>query len=149
MTELYHEIDITNDEAETIARGLYAVARADGDIHPAEAAIISQFYTSGADASHLDSLHRESDIEPEVLAQKLPGSELRELFLRTAILLAYADGNYADGEKQKITAFARAMNVSDDSLKQSTAAVKDFLLSQLSHLQNVDASIAVARELDI
>lgn len=149
MTQLYPEIDITNDQAEAIARGLFAVARADGNVHPAEAAIIGQFFGAAAQPSHIESLARETNIDAASLALLLPSKELREVFLRTAVLLAYADGNFADGEKEQIASFATAMNMESNELEQIILAVKEFLLSQLSHLQNVDAGVEIAKELDI
>ena len=38
--DFFPEIDIREDQAEAIARGLYAVAKADGNVHEREAAMI-------------------------------------------------------------------------------------------------------------
>jgi hypothetical protein len=41
------------------------------------------------------------------------------------------------------------MEISDTDLELMTTQVKEHMLSQLSHLQNVDAAVAVARELKV
>ena len=55
MRDLHAEMDLRQDQAEAIARGLYAVARADGTVHPREAALISDFFgaATGGDTSAL------------------------------------------------------------------------------------------------
>ena len=150
MTDLFPEVDISEDEAEAIARGLFAVARADGELHERERALISEFFASiGDQPSGLAALEREGPIAPETLALALPRGEQRQLFLMTALLLALCDGEYGKGEAGLIKKYAAAMEISDSDLALMTTQVKEHMLSQLSHLQNVDAAVAVARELKV
>jgi len=149
MTEFFPETEIDQDAAEAIARGLYAVAQADGDIHPREAAIIGEFFASTVDhPAQLSSLARESRIDADSLAARLPTPDLRRLFLKTALLTAYADGSYGAGEKKVIDDYAAGLGVSRAELEELQQMVKEYLLSQISHLSNVDALAQVARELD-
>jgi len=148
MPEFFPEIEINQDQAEAIARGLFAVARADGVVHDREAAIISQFFASTTEvASDLGALERAPRVEGATLALMLPTAELRRLFLKTAILLAFADGGYGAGESKAIGEYARALEVSDKDLGVLETQVKEFLLSQLSHLSNVQEISKVAKEL--
>jgi tellurite resistance protein len=150
MTDLLPEIEISESEAEAIARGLFAVAKADGDVHERERAMISEFFASIGDLpSGLAALDRDAAIAPETLALALPRGEQRQLFLMTALLLALSDGDYGKGEAALIKKFAAAMEISDTDLDLMTTQVKEHMLSQLSHLQNVDAAVAVARELKV
>lgn len=143
------EIEIRADQAEAIARGLFAVARADGGVHEREAAMISEFFNSTTDhASHLASLERQPVLEPAHLAALLPSPELRQLFIKSALLLAYVDGKYAPNEKQQIHAYAAACQIDPAALTNLESSVKDYLLGHLSHLKNVDAVVAVAKELE-
>src|SRR2546421_2538349 len=99
--EFFPEIDIREDQADAIARGLYVVARADGQVHEREAAMIGEFFNSTTDhASHLGALERSPQITAANLAAILNTKDLRSLFLKTAILLAYVDGHYAPPEKK-------------------------------------------------
>jgi uncharacterized membrane protein YebE (DUF533 family) len=150
MTDLFPEVDISEGEAEAIARGLFAVARADGELHERERALISEFFASIDDRpSGLAALEREAPIAAETLALALPRGEQRQLFLMTALLLALCDGDYGKGEAALIKKYAAAMEISDTDLDLMTTQVKEHMLSQLSHLQNVDAAVAVARELKV
>ena len=148
--EFFPEIDIREDQAEAIARGLYVVARADGNVHEREAAMISEFFNATTDhAAHLAALERGPRLEPANLAAILPTADLRRLFIKSALLLAYVDGNYAAGEKKLIGEYAKAMSFGPKDLEALEASVKDYLISQLSHLQNVHGVAAVAKELKV
>jgi tellurite resistance protein len=144
--DFFPEIDIREDHAEAIARGLYVVARADGKIHEREAAMISEFFNSTTDhSSHLGKLERAPQIEPANLAAILNTKDLRTLFLKTAILLAYVDGNYAPAEQTVISEFAKAFDVDAKTLGALESAVKDYMVGHLSHLQNIHSVAEVSK----
>ncbi|HKA87863.1 MAG TPA: hypothetical protein VKE22_09370 [Haliangiales bacterium] len=150
MRDLHAELELREDQAEAIARGLYAVARADGTVHEREAALISDFFgaATGGTAA-LSALERQEKIPGADLAAHLPTNELRELFLKTAMLLAYADGTYGTSESQLIGEYARALGVDDAGLRALEVQVKDFMLAQLTHLQNAEGVAEVAKKLKI
>ena len=141
-------IDIREDQAEAIARGLYAVAKADGNVHEREAAMITEFFNSTTDhASHLAALGRLPKLDATHLAALLPGKDLRQLFIKTAILLAHVDGTYAPNEAKQIAEYAKACGIDAKQLTGLEASVKDYLLSHLSHLHNVHGVAEVAKDL--
>jgi tellurite resistance protein len=146
--DFYPEIDIREDQAEAIARGLYVVARADGKVHEREAAMITEFFNSATDhPSHMAALERAQPITPASLAAILNTKDLRRVFLKSAILLAYADGNYAAPEQKAVTEFAKAFEVDGKELAALEHSVKDYMLSHLAHLQNVGAVVEVSKSL--
>jgi tellurite resistance protein len=146
--ELFPEIDINQDQAEAIARGLYAVARADGAIHEREAALIAEFFASTTErASDLGALERAPRIEGDALALALPDKDTRSLFLKTALLLAYADGQFGVGESRTISEYAGALGVTEADQRLLEAQVKDYLLASLAHLSNTESVVEVAKEL--
>lgn len=146
MDDFFPEIEIREDQAEAIARGLYAVARADGNVHEREAAMIGEFFsTTTARSADLGALARSPKLEPDNLAAMLPTPELRQLFIKTALLLAYVDGDYAAGEQTTIADYAKAMNITDVAAIE--AQVKDYLIGHLAHLQNVQGVADVAKTL--
>ena len=141
-------IDIREDQAEAIARGLYAVAKADGNVHEREAAMITEFFNATTDhASHLAALERQPKLDAEHLAAALPGKDLRQLFIKTAILLAHVDGTYAPNEAKQIAEYAKACGIDAKQLTGLEASVKDYLLGHLSHLHNVHGVAEVAKDL--
>jgi len=149
--DFFTEIDIDGAQAEAIARGLFAVARADG-VHERELALIASFYgDAGAvgGGRSLADLERREPITPAELAAALPGAEHRKLFLKTAILLAWIDNVVTDAERVCIGGYATALGVSKEELDRLEDGVKDFLLAQLSHLKNTDATRKVAGDLKL
>src|SRR5262249_1585292 len=142
--DFFPQTELSQSEAEAIAQGLFAVARADG-LHPREGALIADFYqdaVAGDVTASLASLERLPDPTGPQLAAQLARKEVRQLFIKTAWLLAYADGKVSDAERAKIGAYAQALEVGDADSKRLEEGVKDFLLGQLTHLQNVEAARA-------
>jgi tellurite resistance protein len=147
----FPEIDLSAVEAETFARGLYAVARVDG-VHERELALISDFYQGAAtdeanEGTVAASLERMGVLGPKEVAQVLISAPQRELFVKTALLLTWADGTVSDAERAKVDEFARALEVAPEKKAQLEAEVKDFLLRPLAGLANVNAVSAVAKKL--
>lgn len=145
------ETELTEGHAEVIARGLMTVARADGAIHEREAAMIRSFLGDATSANSvlLSTLEKSPDLPPELAATSLPSEELASLFLKSCILLAYADGDYGPKERALIENYARAFRTEPARLGALEAAVKEFLMSQLAHLKNVDAAVQVAKKLQL
>ena len=148
--EFFPEIMITDEEGELIARGMLAVARADGNLHDREITLVQGFLgdvTAGSAAS-LAAVKREDDIEPDVLAAGLGREAVGMLFVKSCILLAYADGVYHPEEKKKILAYAKALDISEEAVGELEQSVREFLVGQLSHLQDRESALAVAKELE-
>lgn len=146
--DFFPEIEIRDQHAAAIARGLHAVARVDGVVHEREAAMITEFFNATTDhASQLAELERLPMIEPAALAAILPSTALRQLFIKTAILLAHVDNNYSAKEAALIADYAKACGIDTPAVKKLEASVKDFLIGQLSHLQNIDGIAQVAKDL--
>jgi tellurite resistance protein len=150
MPEFFPEMEVRPEQAEAIGRGLFAVARADGQIHEREASLINEFFASiSGQASNLGALERMSRIDGDALAQLLPSSELRQLFIKTALLVGYADSKLSSGESQLIHEYAAALKIDTAQLATMETQVKEFLLSHLSHLSNVEAAAEVAHKLKV
>lgn len=148
MTDFFPEIMIHDHEAEGIARGLYAVAQADGNVHPRELAMIGEFFATSSDSpSDYTALERGGPITGETLAAQLGRPEVRELFLKTALLMAYSDGSYGKGESEIIQRYATALGLDAAALGALELQVHEYLISQLTHLSNVQAVAEVAKEL--
>lgn len=148
--DFFPELDVGAMEAEAIARGLYAVAMVDG-VHERELALISDFY-SWAEAEKAYStalIQRVGALEPKEVAGMLQGPQLRELFVKTAFLLAWSDGKVTPGERAKIGEYAKALEVSAEAQARLEAQVKDFLLRSLAGLSNVEAVSEVAKKMGL
>ena len=96
-------------------RGLYTVALADGHYDPEERELIGQLTQDLAD---LDTVQRLEKITPAELAADLgEESETAENFLRTALLVAVADGVYSAPEYDLLQQFSDALNIEVEALK--------------------------------
>ncbi|MEL6927679.1 MAG: Mo-dependent nitrogenase C-terminal domain-containing protein [Cyanobacteria bacterium J06600_6] len=96
-------------------RGLYTVALADGHYDPEEQELIGQLTQDLAD---LDSVQRLDEITPADLAAELGiEPETAENFLRTALLVAVADGVYSAPEYELLQQFSDALNIKVEALK--------------------------------
>jgi uncharacterized membrane protein YebE (DUF533 family) len=142
-------VEVNHTVAEAIARGLFAVAKADG-AHERELAMISSFWSeTGGSSNSLAELMRRDAISPAQLAVALHTEDERVLFLKTALLLAHADGKVTAAERSTIGSFATALKLDEAKLATLENSVKEFLLSQLSALHNTEATTAVAKKLKL
>src|SRR5689334_13969643 len=127
MADFFPEVDLSRGAAEAIARGLYAIARVDG-LHEREAGLIASFWIeAGGGSGALSDLERGADIEPAELARLLTSTTERQLFIKTALLLTWADGSVSAAEQKAVKAFAAALGVDDATLDKLDASVKDYL----------------------
>lgn len=142
------EIQLSPEQAAAMARGLYAVAHADG-IHEQEAALVAAFWEeAGGSEQALSELRHHKPISSEELAEALSSGELRRLFVKTALLLAFADGQVSGKESELVRDFTAKLGLGGE-LAALEGQVKDFLLSQLAHIQNTDALTEIAKKLAI
>ncbi len=149
MAEFFPEVHLSHDAAEAMARGLYAIARVDG-VHEREAGLIASFWIdAGGGGGSLSDLERAESIKPADVAAALHSDAERQLFIKTAILLTWADGEVSAAEKKAVGDFARALGIDEAALEKLDAGVKDFLLGQLVHVQNTDAVRSVAKKMKV
>ena len=146
--DFFPHVEINEGQAEGIARGLYSVARVDG-VHEREVALIAQFYgdATNGQGTNLAELGRLGDVDGAYLAALLPTKEHRDLFVKTAWLLAYADGAVSGAERKCIASFSTALGLDAAGQAKLEASVKDFLMMQLAGLHNTDAVQRVAKKL--
>jgi len=96
-------------------RGLYTVALADGHYDPEEQELIGQLTQDLAD---LDAVSRLDKITPAELAADLgKDPETAENFLRTAVLVAVADGIYSAPEYELLQQCSNALGIEVEALK--------------------------------
>ncbi|MGB7443147.1 MAG: Mo-dependent nitrogenase C-terminal domain-containing protein [Coleofasciculaceae cyanobacterium] len=98
-------------------RGLFTVAWADGHFDPEEQEVLAQLTKDElAPATDLQSL--DESISPEDLAAALgDNKETAENFLRTAVMVALADGIYSTTEADVLNKFCKALGLKLDALE--------------------------------
>lgn len=96
-------------------RGLYTIAWSDGEYDPEEQELITQLAEDLADLEENKSLEL---ITPEELATDLgKDPDTAENFLRTAVLVAVADGVYSTPEYELLHQFSKALDIEVTALK--------------------------------
>ena len=102
-------------------RGLYTVALADGHYDPEEQDLIAHLTQDLADMDEVESL---KPITPEELAESLgKDPDTAENFLRTAVLVAVADGVYSAPEYDLLHQFSEALEIEVEALKSLESAL--------------------------
>ncbi|MFH1807811.1 MAG: hypothetical protein ABIJ09_03645 [Pseudomonadota bacterium] len=149
MLDMTQGIELSQEQAALFARGLFALSRVDGH-EEREGMLIKSFWmdvTGEADVNGLKQLEASPDIDIKQLAAGLSSPGARELFMRTAILLAYADGSVSALERKWLETAGQAMGFEVADLTRLDELTRTTLLGQLSHLANTDAAAQVARKL--
>jgi tellurite resistance protein len=131
-----------------LTQAMLSVALVDG-IHPAEAALIGQFYESS----------RSADMPTTATALAMDSSafDARSLlpsdaaFADTVVLMclmtAYADGSLSSDERSHVQAIATTLGVDAARFEAHIAQVRDELVGALSHLPDAASVAAVVQSL--
>lgn len=135
----FPEIDLTNDEAKAMARGMLTVAKVDGSVDVREQSLIQEFYDG--DLATLD------EIPAAEVKAAFSRAAAGELFLKSCLLVALADRYFSDNERKLLSGYAEALGVTDDELRDMQQGVKEYLLRPLSRLANSEAVAQVAQKM--
>jgi tellurite resistance protein len=114
----------TSEQIATWLRGLLTIAWADGDFDAHE----QQLITSLTKEELAPSLKWESleVITPEELAQALgKGTPAAENFLRTAVMVAIADGTYSPSEDQVLHQFCQVLEQPEEIIEALRHTLED------------------------
>ena len=124
----------TNEQTTAWIRGLLTLALADGQFDPEEQELIvsltQEQLGTNTDVSTLEP------ISPQELAAHLgKGTEMAENFLRTAVMVALADGIYSVCEDDLMHQFCKALNLNDEVLKSLRHTLEDLEAQQAQSAQ--------------
>lgn len=149
ISSFFAEQNLTFEHVKCLTAGMFAVAKVDG-VHDREMALIREFYESCARTGdpRLEDVVRQS-FDVEDARRLFEGNEMARLFVKSLILLAFADGSYAREEDTLIRSIAAQLGLDDAAVNGLHQSTKEFLLSSLAHVQNLDALKEVARRLDM
>lgn len=130
----------TDEQITAWLRGLLTIAWADGQFDPEEQELIAQLTQDElAPTTELGDLDA---IAPETLATALGEDPItRENFLRTAVMMALANGVYSVEEAAAVNSFRTALNLEIAALKSLESTLYD---PQAHDLQADDAFVEAA-----
>ena len=130
-------VPIDGVAARIIAQGMRVVASADGHLHPRELALIASFE---ADVP-------EGDIGDGILGDN---AELRQVYIRSLVMLALADGRISEVERQAIAELCVRQGIDPLEVDVEIVAVKRRFLSVFRGVSVFrDSVVRVARELGL
>ncbi len=149
MNPLLQPTDLNIAHVQTIIRGMYAVALADG-VHDTEMVMMRDFYEqcardSGAVASFQDVLN--TPFDAETASSVLNSEGLRRTFLASCVFLGYADGGYSSKERVKVNHLASEIGMQPETVAEIENLAADQLMAQLAHIENLDALKQVSSEI--
>ena len=130
-----------------LTQAMLSVALVDG-MHPAEAALIGQFYESSRSpdmpttSAMLSGTHAFD-------AQAMAGcpADVADTVVLMCLMTGHADGRLSDGERALVQSFATALNVDAARFDALLGQVRDELIGALSHLPDAGSVANVVREL--
>jgi tellurite resistance protein len=103
-------VSYSSEQITTWLRGLVTVAWADGQFSEDEQLLIGQLVASDLAPELTETAYE--PISPEQLAQQLGAdAATAENFLRTAVMVALADGVYSTAEDRLLETFCQALNL--------------------------------------
>jgi tellurite resistance protein len=141
--------NLTPAEVTQLTKAMLSVALVDG-IHPAEAALIGQFYESSrsADMPTTATVMASPDAQSFDVAS-LVGSPatFADILLLMCLMTAYADGQLSLAEKNHIHLMATTLGVDAQRFDDHLAHVRDELVGALSHLPDAGSVAMVVKEL--
>ncbi|MES2356472.1 MAG: hypothetical protein V4568_19135 [Pseudomonadota bacterium] len=151
MTQAVNDQNLTSVQIMQLTRAMLSVAVIDG-LHPAETALIRQFYESGRneDMPTADSIIGD-DATRNFNVSDLAGSapDFADTMVLMCLMTGYADGNLSDAEHKHIQSIGHAMGVSETQFNTHLARVQDELIGALSHLPDSGSVAKVYGELSV
>lgn len=129
--------ELDADAARTVAAAMREVARVDGS-HPREEALIDAFEADlpgDAGAVDLSTLKSAAD---------------KEAFLKSCVLVAFADGSLSDAELELLKRYTAGMGLDPADLTRATRDVASALLSQFAGVKVYrDQVVQIGRQLGL
>src|SRR5262245_34684186 len=123
--DFFTEQNLSFDQVKALTRAMLTVARVDG-VHDNEMRMVREFY---------EGCSRQGDPRLEEIATgkfEIEGAralfntpELAKMFIKTMVLLAFADGHYAKAEDDLIREWAPRLNLKGEDVDHLLAATKE------------------------
>ncbi|MBK6999664.1 MAG: tellurite resistance TerB family protein [Rhodoferax sp.] len=132
-----------------ITKAMLSVAYID-ELHPAEAALIGQFYETSRNSDMPTTASFLADPKSRIFdASPLADStaEFADTVVLMCLMAGYADGHLSADERAHVHGIATALGVDAARFDLHLAQVRDQLMAALSHLPDAASVAKVVREL--
>lgn len=129
-------VELDAKTASTIAAGMRKVATADGDVHPNELVLIEEF-------------ERGIPLDSDSSSVAIWDTALRQVYLKSLVMVALADGRISDDERAVIEDLALSVGADTDDVASAMQSVKKEFLAVFSGVTHFREQVEqVARELE-
>ena len=132
-----------------LTQAMLSVALVDG-IHPAEAALIGQFYETSrsADMPTTSAMMASPEAQAfDISALKGSSAEFADTVVLMCLMTAYADGNLSRAERSHVQAIASTLGLDAAHFETHLAQVRDELVGAISSLPDAGSVAVVVKEL--
>lgn len=148
-SDFFAEQNLSFEQVKAMTRAMLTLARVDG-VHDHEMRMVREFYEgcSRQGDPRLEEVAT-GKFEVETAKTLFNTPELSKMFVKTMMLLAFADGHYAKAEDDMIRDWSKRLGLTGEEVDHLLAATKEFLLGGLAHVQNVNALKDVAKKLEV
>ncbi|MEM7677020.1 MAG: TerB family tellurite resistance protein, partial [Myxococcota bacterium] len=126
VPDFYAKQDLTFDQVKVLTHAMLAVARVDG-VHDNDMRMVREFYEtcSRAGDPRLEDVAG-GPFDPQTAKEHFSDPDLAKLYVKSLILLAYADGEYARLEDDLIREYAEAVGVNGGEVTKLHEATKEY-----------------------
>lgn len=141
--------NLSQTQVVQLTKAMLSVASVDG-IHPAEAALIGQFYENSRSAEMPNMASFLATPDSNLFdAASLAGSaaDFADTVVLMCLMTAYADGQMSAAELAHVRTIATALGLDTDRFDAHLAQVRDELVGALSHLPDAGSVAVVAHEI--
>jgi uncharacterized membrane protein YebE (DUF533 family) len=141
--------NLTPAQVTLLTQAMLSVAMVDG-IHPAEAALIGQFYESsrGADMPSTSAVMASPEAHAfDIATLKTSSAEFADTVVLMCLMTAYADGALSTAERSHVQAIASTLGLDAAHFETHLAQVRDELVGAISHLPDAGSVAVVVKEL--
>lgn len=135
MMDFLSGVELTLEQATCIAQAMWQVAAVEEGVHAQEKEMIDAFFSGcAADAGAPNATFDHAAFDAGLARQVLTSPELKENFLRSCLLVGYADGHCSDAERAAIDAMAESLGISSADRQAADRSIQKELLAQFEGL---------------
>ncbi len=141
------ELDLAQKSLAT--RAMLEVAQVDAGHVAEEIALIRAFYEADAELAQIpfDSLLAASSQAAPLSSESFPTAGQRDLVISSCLMVAYADGQFSQAERDAVLAIASSIGMPSERFEALDDIIQDHLLSQLANLPDAESVAKVGEEL--
>lgn len=149
MLPLNATVELDLSQKALVTRVMLEIAQVDVGHVAEEIALIRSFYEADTELAQIpfDSLLVASSQAAPLAADSFPEPDQRDLVISSCLMVAYADGQFSQAERDAALAIASRIGMPSERFEALDGIIQDHLLSQLANLPDAESVAKVGEEL--